>query len=223
MEQKQSARDDNESGRFETDGQIHFHSATNWPYEKNQLGFLSWCFSPVNHPSGKCIGGALACAKGTLCGGAKGIPRYAGNTLCRYASICIPIWIKFREIQLPYSNPDRWYCASGSLHEFLMSPLLEFEDLGLHYRCATKKLENSGSSPCSFCFLWEPSIRLLHQQAFFNKQILVVGSDLLWLQTQESGTPSSVMTRTTRVARLNNVMLGGRDDFGWSPVASEAS
>lgn len=34
MEQKQSARDDNESGRFETDGQIHFHSATNWPYEK---------------------------------------------------------------------------------------------------------------------------------------------------------------------------------------------
>lgn len=207
MEQKQSARDDNESGRFETDGQIHFTLR-----KKNKLGFLSWCFSPVNHPSGKCIGGALACAKGTLCGGAKGIPRYMRGI--GYASICIPIWIL---------SWDPTPSASGSLHEFLMSPWLEFEDLGLHYRCATKKFENSGSSPCSFCSFWEPSNRRFHQQAFFNKQILVVGFDLLWLQTQESGTPSSVMTRTTRVARLNNVILGDRDDFGWSPVASEAS
>ena len=61
------------------------------PTKKNKLGFLSWCFSPVNHPSGKCIGGALACAKGTLCGGAKGIPRYMRGI--GYASICIPIWI----------------------------------------------------------------------------------------------------------------------------------
>ncbi len=119
----------------------------------------------------------------------------------------------FREIQLPYSTQDWWYCSAWgwALHKWVFDvALLEFDNLGLNYQ--TK--ETHGQVHVPSALFGKPSNRLLQQQAFFSKQILVVRFILLWLQTQESGTPSSA--RTTRVAGLNSVILGGsRDDFGW--------